>query len=554
MGGPLDAAGMAELKRWRVVPDRVAHWAEHQPDARFIKCTGDWITYGRLAERVEDLAGGLTALGISRGDRVAVILPNCEEFVLTIFALARIGAVQVPTSVYLRGDLLHHQLTDSRAKALIADAAGVEEANRLRATLPDLQHVVAVGADRAEGTIAFDSVADSGMRAPAVDLAPADLLSIIYTSGTTGLPKGCMLSHGYYTSLSWGWYAYDWYRPGDEILTGMPLFHIAGQGANMIAALMGGLSIEILPSFSAGEILDHARKSGSTVLYGVGAMGLDLMATEPRPDDRDHNLRTTIFPAGPPIPPEMQEQWRERFGVEIICEGYGQTECVTVLMSPSGRQRGSRACLGSPVPELEVAILDDTGHRLGAGKVGEIVVRPLEPQVVFGGYWEKPAATAEAWRGLWHHTGDRARLEDDGTFTFIDRRSHLLRRRGENISTVELEAAIIKHPDIAAVAVHGVTYAIGDDDVKAWVVAEDGTDLKPADLHAFLVDTLPYFAVPRYVQLIDELPVSALGRVQKFLLKERSNEDAWDFEELGLSIAVADRRAKTASRVDQPGG
>jgi crotonobetaine/carnitine-CoA ligase len=545
MSERMPADELAELRKWRVVPERLAYWARQRPDDRFIRCGDRWWSFAQFADQVEAVAAGLTHEGVTKGDRVAIILPNCEQYVIAIFALARLGAIQVPLNVYLRGEFLRYQLADSQASVLIADPAGIQEAREQRHQLDGLRTMVSVGECTDADVVPWDSLLSHGNDAPEVSIRPSDVLAIMYTSGTTGMPKGCMLSHGYYTSISWGWYGSDWYRPGDVVVSAMPLFHIGGQGGALVSALMGGISIEILSSFSASGMLSRVRDAGATVLFGVGAMALAMLAAEPRVNDREHRLRTAIFPGGPAIPPPAQQGWRDRFGTEIICEGYGQSECVPITMSPSGAQRGTSGCLGKPVPHLEVALLDEDNCPVPVGEVGEIAVRPREPYVTFSGYWGKPEATQQAWRGLWHHTGDSARMDSDGVLTYVGRLSDSLRRSGENISAVELESAILTHPDIAAAAVHGVPSEFGDDDVKAWIVLTPGTELTPEALHAFLVTAVPYFAVPRYVHITDKLPTNALGRVQKFILKDLGNEGAWDFLELGLAIAVTDRRRRS---------
>jgi crotonobetaine/carnitine-CoA ligase len=242
------------------------------------------------------------------------------------------------------------------------------------------------------------------------------------------------------------------------------------------------------------------------------------------------------------MPPAARERFHERFGVAAIAEGYGQTEVNPLTQSQWDRQGMTLGCLGLPSPYLDVAVLDDACRRVPDGEIGEICIRPREPEVMYSGYWKRPDATVEASRGLWHHTGDAGRVDERGYLVFVDRKKDAIRRRGENISSMELEAAIVRHPHISAVAVHGVPADLGDDDVKAWIVTEPGAELDPAQLHGWFAENLPYFAVPRYVQLTGQLPVNALGRVQKFRLREFDGPVTWDFEEQGFAIEKARRR------------
>jgi crotonobetaine/carnitine-CoA ligase len=545
-----------ELRRWRVVPDRLRHRAETMPDRPFLDCGDGMMTFAEVHRRAEAVAGSLSALGIGKGDRVAVILPNCTDFAIALFALARLGAIQVPVNVFLKGDFLRHQMLDSGAVAVIADGPGLDEVAKIADELPELRLRVLAGAESAQhtrtkcatrgwgadgrnGVVGFAELERGATAAPAVEISPADLLAIMYTSGTTGAPKGCMLSHGYYTYVPWGWFENDWYSVDDHLITAMPMFHIAAQAMIIMAALQGGMPATVLPSFSAGTFLASAVEAGATMAFGVGPMGMALLASPPGPYDRAHRLRRSVWP---PMPPAAREQFAERFGVAAIAEGYGQTEVNPLTQSPADRQGMTLGCLGMPSPYLDVAIVDDLGYPVPDGEVGEIVIRPREPMVMFSGYWRRPEATVEASRGLWHHTGDAGRRDERGYLVFVDRRKDAIRRRGENISSMEVEAVIARHPAIAAAAVHGVPAALGDDDVKAWLVAADGARLDPAELHAWFAEHLPYFAVPRYVQLTDQLPVNALGRVQKFKLKEFDNAQAWDFDALGLTIARDRRR------------
>lgn len=524
-----------EWRSWRVVPERLRYWAREDPRRPFLRCGSDWLSYQEVDARTDALAGGIAGLGVAKGDRVAVVLPNRLEYLLTFFALAKLGAVQVPINPYLKGEFLRHQLADSATAALIGDAPAMAQLARLAPALPALRSAVAVDeVDEApDATVRFDELAAAGHPAPDVAVEPSDLLAVMYTSGTTGLPKGCMLSHGYYMAMPWPWYQNEWLRPGDRTLTAMPLFHIGGQGIALMPALLAGNSIAFLEQFSASGFLEQARQTQATVGFGVGPMGMAMLASPPSDADRDHPLRLGVWV---PMPIPSQDAYAERFGVQVISETYGQTECNPITGSPIDRHPTKRASLGRANPSLEVRLLDDDGREVPTGEVGEIAIRAREPEVMFAGYWNHAPVTG------WHHTGDLARTDEDGYLYFADRKSDSMRRRGENISSLEVEAAILAHPKITAVAVHAVPSPLGEDDVKACLVLGEGQTFEPAELHGFLSATLPYFAVPRYVEFLDGLPLTPTGRVQKHVLRARGNEGAWDFEQLGLTIARSDRR------------
>ncbi|MGV0790172.1 AMP-binding protein [Mycolicibacterium sp. XJ1819] len=535
-----------EWKAWRTVASRLEFWAEKDPQRPFLQCAQDvddssWLTYADVHVQSDALAGALAELGIAKGDRVAIVLPNRIEYLLTFFALAKLGAIQVPINPYLKGDFLLHQLADSGAKALIGDTPAMMHTEAILDRLPDLRVIISVDDDPATTSTApaFRELLAGGHRAPTASIDQSDLLAVMYTSGTTGMPKGCCLSHGYYTAMLWPWYENDWLREGDRTLSAMPLFHLGGQGIALMPVLMAGNSIAYLERYSASGFLQAARRTRASVAFGVGPMGTALLATPESDADRNHSLRLAVFV---PMAIEAQHRMAARFGVEVISEMYGQTECQPITGSPMSRTPAKLGSIGKPVGVLDVQLHDDNGREVPVGDVGEIVIRPRERDVMFQGYWNNPQATVDASRDLWHHTGDLARADEDGYLYFVDRKKDAMRRRGENISSAEVEAALVRHPKIAAIAVHAVPSPLGEDDVKAVIVCESGAAFEPAELHQFFRSTLPYFAVPRYVEFVEALPMSPTGRVQKHVLRTKDNSAAWDFELLGLSIDTTERR------------
>lgn len=533
---------MPQFEDCRIASEHLRLWASAEANRPFFNCGGDWYSFGEAESISAAVAGGLRSLGIVKGDRVAVLLPNCDANVLAILALARLGAIQVPLNIYLRGEFLLHQLVDSQARALITDAAGFGELDKIRDRLNGLDFVVVVSDDDTlnGNAVAFHELRNSGANAPDVAIDPRDAMAIMYTSGTTGPSKGCILSHGYYISLPRGWFLNDWYRTDDRLLTATPLFHISGQGMTLMSAILGGMPLTLLQEFSASRFIEECNRAQATAAFGVGPMGAAILATPERPVDRDHDLRVAIFP---PMAPPARAEFTRRFGVPVVSGGYGQTECNPITQSPLTDQDQPSGSLGLPVPWLDVRLVDDDDIPVRQGEVGEIVVRPREPMVMYDGYWRNPAATLAASRDLWHHTGDYARQNDDGYLIYVDRKRDAMRRRGENVSSIEVENAIRKHPQISAVAAHGVPSPLGEDDIKVWIVLEpDAAGFTPEALHKYLAENLPYFAIPRYVEFTDALPVNALGRVLKYQLRARPPAGGWDFEELKLTVDKAARR------------
>jgi carnitine-CoA ligase len=502
------------------------------PGAEFVKCGSGWLTFAELDDRSDRLAAGLASLGAGQGAMVATILPNRIETVEILLAVAKLGAVQVPLNYWLKGEFLEYQLGDCGASVLIADGPGYAAARELLGSTR-IEHVVVVD-DPPPGTRPYaDLLSERRPFEPAS--GPDDLVSIMYTSGTTAAAKGCMLSTGYYVAVGRAYGLRGWSVPGDRMYTGFPMFHTSGQMVAFMSALVNGASISIAPEFHASSFIADAAADGATMLVGVGVMGNLLLAQPPNADDGAHPFRLACWV---PMAEEQQRQFEARFATPVMSEGYGQTECVPITNSaPDGvRARGTSGLVS---PLLEVAIVDDADNQLPFGEAGEIVVRPRVPNAMYSGYWNKPDITLTTWRNLWHHTGDYGRLDADGFVTFVDRKKDVLRRRGENVSALALENLIRQHPAVADVAVSPVPGPFGDDDIKASLVLAAGAELGPREFFEFLRDKVAYFAVPRYVDIRAQLPVNALSRVMKHVLRDEGvTADMWDLERLGLLVVA----------------
>jgi crotonobetaine/carnitine-CoA ligase len=532
----------------RVLGEWLREEAAADPDRRFVQCGGDWVTLAELDERSDRVAAGLQGLGVHVGDRVAVILPNCMEYIVLVYAIAKIGAVQVPVNTYLRGEFLRHQLAESSASLVVGDGAALQQTVRLLISLPDVRTLVLVGEHQAPDQevslplVLYAQLEASERTALAPALTPNDLCVIMYTSGTTGASKGCMISHGYYCAIAAAFVRYGWFGPGDRIFGASPLFHFTGQVTIVANALAAKGSAVLEPEFHATTFMARAREVDATAVFGVGAMGLAILAQLPDPEhDRDHRIRQGTFI---PMSDLDQRRFEERFGVPVISEIYGQSECWPATMSPAGGTQRRPGSLGRAMESLDVRLVDDGDLEVPTGEVGEIVIRPKALNRMFGGYWNNPGATVDAFRNLWHHTGDNGRFDQDGFLYFVDRKKDSLRRRGENVSSMELERAILQHPSINQAAAHAVPSELGEDDIKACLVLVPGECLTIEELFGFFKAHLPYYAVPRYVEFLDELPVSASLRVQKYQLRQRGiTESTVDLTASGFAVERAERRS-----------
>jgi carnitine-CoA ligase len=510
-----------------------------EPGAPFVRFGQTWFTLAELDERSDRLAAGLARLGVGQGDHVAWMMSNRVETVEILLAVSKLGAVQVPLNYWLKGPLLEYQLRDCGAAALIVDGPAYQATAGLlgQAGIVTVVHVD----DAPPGSVPYgDLTSGTGLtsRTPA---EPSSLLSILYTSGTTAAAKGCMLSSGYYVSVARAFGDYRWVVPGDRLYSAFAMFHTSGQMLSFTSALVNGASIAFASEFHASTFMSEAAEAGATMLIGVGSMANLILAQPPKSEDSARGFRLAFFA---PLPTGAQQEFERRFSTPVTAEAYGQTECVPVTISPLDRRKRDTA--GRVAPLLEVRVVDDSDREVETGTTGEVVVRPRVPNVMYSGYWAKAQETVDAWRNLWHHTGDVGRIDSDGYLTFVDRKKDVIRRRGENISSITIEEVIRGIAAVHDVAVCAVPSALGDDEIKACIVLTVDGRLSPREFFDSVRDRLPYFAIPRYVQIRGELPVNSIGRVMKHeLKKEGVPASAWDLVAAGLVVPRQERRGTT---------
>lgn len=515
--------------------------AKTHPDKQHVKFDGDWMTIAAVDQASDRVAAGLVSLGVKKGDRIGFFLANCEEFIVLFYACAKAGAVFVPLNIFLKGTFLEYQLADAGVSVLVVDDEGLTAAAPILPTT-DVSSVVVVGPTSSQTsctTTAYEALASSDAPVPTDERAPRELAAILYTSGTTGAPKGCMMPDGYFWQQPHTLAEAGWAVPGDIILTSFPMFHVSGLGA-LLSALVTDASVCFQTAFSASTFMARAKSEGATALWGVGAMAMSILAQPPSACDAESPMRMALWV---PLSTEHQQAFMRRFNTPVLSAGYGQTE-VNPLTISSLQNPTKPGTAGRCVSYLEVAAVDDSDMLVAPGEVGEIVVRPANPNVFFfQGYWNNPQATLDAFRNMWHHTGDYGSVDEDGYVSFVDRKKDSVRRRGENVSSFEVEAAILAHPGIQQVAVTAVSSPLGEDDIRASIVAAPGSTIKPDELFEYFCDRLPYFAVPRYVDVRESLPLNALNKVMKNVLREEGLPDsAWDFEALGFAISRENRR------------
>jgi crotonobetaine/carnitine-CoA ligase len=495
--------------------------ADH-PERLVLDFDGTLWTRAALVDASERCAAGLAAAGVSAGDVVCHFSLNDADVVITMLALVRLGAVECPVNAGLRGHQLAHVLRHSGAAALVADA---RLADRLLEVLPEAPGIGLVVL-RGEGelppgprVVRYDDViTGAGGSLPAFrPRRPGDPLNIMYTSGTTGAAKGAVLPHGFPIEQArikveaWGLTA------DDVLFTALPLYHVNARFSTLATAIVVGGRAAIQPSFSAGTFWDEVRRADATEVGVVGAVSSILMLRPPSPLDRDHRVRMMHGASG--IPVARRAEFEERFGLRLVT-GFAMTETGHFSTTSPDDPRRYEAS-GRPVPQFDVAIVDDDDEPVPTGTVGELVVRPRRPHAMMTGYHRDPAATLAAFRNLWFHTGDLARLDRDGYLHWVDRRKDAIRRRGEMISSTELERVALEHPGVAECAALGVPAALGEEDVKLVVVAHDGSTLDAYELAAFCRERVPDFAAPRYIEVVRDLPKGPTHKVEKTKLRAR---------------------------------
>jgi carnitine-CoA ligase len=524
-----------------VLGDVLRSRAETHRDAAFLRFRDGELTFAEVDALADRYANGLAAEGVDRGDHVAVMLPNCPEFVPVIVALSRLGAVAVPVNTAYRGELLRHVLDSADVSTLLIDAEYADRLPPVLPGLPDPVRVIVRGQEpslRLLGDGALPMSRLLGHGADPVDGGArfSDLQAIMYTSGTTGRSKGAMVPHA--LALTCAQDSLDFLdRWGKTTYCPLPLFHAAGLWDGVFSALLSGSPIGIVERFSASRFWDDVRHFDAQVAMSVFAMIPILLSAPPRPGDLDHPLETFYMGKS-----ALDAHLLERFGVRSV-ETYTSTEVGIATGSPYGQWRiGSMGTAHSE--RFDVAVVDEDDREVAPGEPGELVVRPKQPFVITTGYYGMPEATARTFRNMWFHTGDRAWRDDDGYFYFLDRIADAIRRRGENISAFDIECEINLHPDVVECAAFGVPSELGEEDVKLAVVLAPGAELTPAELTAYCAAKLPSFMVPRYVEFVGELPRTPTDKVAKHELRAMGDH--------GLTAATWDReKAAPSTRAGQ---
>jgi carnitine-CoA ligase len=524
----------------RVLSSIIEDKARQMPDHVVFQFRDDPLTFGELNERINKAANGFRALGVEKGDKVAIMLPNCPEFLYAWFGLNKIGAIEVPINVALKGNGLTYQIVQSDSVVLVADTEYLDRLEGVSQDLSTLRHAAFLDRSGAEDklpnwqgieTLWFGQVMDHPSTTPTADVGFSDIASILYTSGTTGVSKGVMLSHHYWYDVWSDAVSYARYTEDDVLYSGLPFFHGNAQGITIGPAILADAKAVIVERFSAGNLWDDCRRWNCTEANYIGGIIPILLKKPEQEDDGDNPLRVMV---GAAAPVDTWDQFESRFNTKLL-EVYGMTECYCCLVNPYDEPRPG-SC-GKPITGWDVKLVDDDDNEVPPGVTGEFIARPKRMFVGTTGYYKQPEATLDLFKNFWMHTGDLGQTDEDGYFYFVDRKKQALRRRGENISSFEVEAVINSNPAVLESCVVGVPSDVGEEDVKTVVVLQEGAELSGEELIRWCEPRMAYFAIPRYVAFRSSLPKTPSERVEKYKLKaEGVTDDCWDREEAGVVL------------------
>jgi crotonobetaine/carnitine-CoA ligase len=513
--------------------------ARTQKDRVFLFFEDQKITYEQLDLVSNQFANGFRNFGIQKGDKIAIMMQNHPDYLYTWFGSAKLGAIEVPINTAYKGDSLKHIINNSDSKLLVIDAPLAERLLIIKEDLPKLERIICRGKidERVSSALPIPiSSMDGFFNFPAnrldVDVRAIDPVGIVYTSGTTGLSKGVVLCHNTFVYGSQVMIPLRQMTSQDILYTCLPLFHLNAQVLTVMNALVADAQVALSTRFSASTFWDEIRKYGATQFNYLGGMMTILLKQEPRENDADNPARIAL---GAACPPDVMKQLEKRFGI-VCLEGFGMSETgIVIHWTVDDRKAGS---CGKVLQDLfEVKLVDDEDMEVVAGKVGEIIVRPKKPYTMMSEYYRMPEKTLESFRNLWFHTGDYSKQDEEGYYYFVDRKKDALRRRGENISSFEVERVINSHPKVLESAVFAVPSELGEDEVKANIVLRPGEILPPEDLIKYCNERMAYFAIPRYLEFVSELPKTPTNRVEKYLLRQAGiTQNTWDREKAGVKI------------------
>ena len=517
---------MTEEPTFTYWPDLIEYQAKTLGDKAYILYEDREVSFAEFERMTCRMANGLAAQGAEPGDGMAILMGNCPEYLAMFHGMPRGGFYTVPVNVSLKGEGLRHVLSNSDVKYLVVDDALYPQVAELEKPVGSIEMVFVrrtTDAALPQGTHDVAVLLDAGFDTPDYEMAPGAISHMIYTSGTTGFPKGVVSRTQAGAVQGLRALSSIIVKPDDILYTCLPLFHANALILTASWALCGGAPFALDKKFSASGFWDSIRRYGCTQFNALGAMIPILMKQPEKREDADNPVRLVISAA---CPANLWEPFEKRFGVKIW-EAYGAVDGGGLIFNFGNAPVGS---VGKPLGVGEWKLVDDEGNDAAPGEVGEFITKvPEESRGVE--YYKDPGASAEKVHGGWHHSGDLFYTDGESNLYFVDRKSDFMRRRGENISSFEVESIVEKHPAVAECAAFGVPSELGEDEVMLWVTVKPGMDLDLKDLIRHCAENMAYFMVPRYVDVVDEIPRTETMRVQKGDMKKRgTTERTWDRE------------------------
>jgi len=486
--------------------------AQRDPRHIALKLDDMEVSYGLLDEGSARLAAVLADRSVEPGDRVGIMLPNVPYFAVCYYGVLRAGGVVVPMNVLLKRREVAFYLSDSGAKLMFAWEGFADDAQ--------------AGADEAgaEGIVvkpgAFEEMlAGAEPRREVVDRAPDDTAVILYTSGTTGTPKGAELTHdNLKTNCE---ITRDMFGIGGDVVTlgALPLFHSFGQTCSMNATIAAGGTLSLIPRFDPGQALEIIQHDKVNLFQGVPTMYSAILHHEGH-DEFDTSALELCVSGGSAMPVELMRGFEDAFGCKIL-EGYGLSESSPVASFNRPDRERKPGSIGIPIEGVEMKVVDDDGNDVAQGEVGEIVIRGHN---VMKGYWNKPDETGDTLRDGWLHTGDMAKIDEDGYFFIVDRKKDLIIRGGYNVYPREIEEVLYEHPAVREAAVIGVKDDKLGEEVGAAVALKDGEDASAQELRDFVKEQVAAYKYPRRVWFVDELPKGPTGKILKREIEPPDND------------------------------
>jgi crotonobetaine/carnitine-CoA ligase len=471
------------------------------------------MTYAELAVASRQLAGGFHGAGIGHGDAVLVHLPNSIELVLTLFALARIGAVMVPSNPVLTAREIAYSATKAQVVATVTRGEFVATVREAQPDLSDDRLFVVAPIDPEANDFAALRAAPEYHDSNVVD---SDVVEMIFTSGTTAAPKGVLLTHANFLRAGEQIAMSLYLTPQDCCLSALPAFHVNAQASTILPSLSVGARFVLLETYSASQYTAKLVEHGATITSLVGTQVRTLLRQEATPHDTTHQVRHVFYAINVPDP--EYHEFERRFGMKLL-NGYGLSEAMmAVTIAPIYGNDGWPS-VGFPLIDREVRIVGPDASPLPDGEIGEITVKGIPGRTLMKGYFNDDAATSLALRDGWLFTGDSGYIDAKGYIYFVDRKKDMIKRSGENVSASEIEAVLLEHPGIAEVAVIGVPDPVRDEAISAYVVARPGVELTVDDVMSFCGSRLAVFKLPSFVNLRAELPKTSIGKIEKKALR-----------------------------------